>query len=245
MVCAPTDAGMTMIAAGDLHRLWRNLPIGTLKDIIGAGTCLVLAPHPDDESLGCGGLIARCCAELRPPVVVILTDGSGSHPHSQQYPPGKLAGLREQEAIRAVQVLGMQPNRLYFLRAIDTAAPHNGPMFEATVRRLVELVRAFDCSAILATWQFDPHCDHEAAALVAAETARMTRVRLLSYPVWGWTLGDDTPVEASPVRGWRLDISPHLAAKRRAIATHASQYGELISDDPGGFQLPPALLRDM
>ena len=39
-----------MITAGDCTR-WRALPIGSLTDAIGAGACLVLAPHPDDESL--------------------------------------------------------------------------------------------------------------------------------------------------------------------------------------------------
>ncbi len=232
-----------MIAAGGLHRLWRNLPVGTLTDIIGSGRCLVLAPHPDDESLGCGGLIAGCCAEIRPPVVAILTDGSGSHPHSLQYPSTKLAALREQETTRAVQVLGLPLDQLVFLHALDAAAPHDGAAFDAIVRQLVEVVRLFDCTAIVATWAFDPHCDHAAAALVAAATARLTGIRHLSYPVWGWTLGDDTQVDAPAVRGWRLDVSAHMTAKRRAIAAHASQYGMLITDDPGGFELPPALLR--
>ncbi len=71
------------VTAGDCHRAWRELPEGSLNDIIGGGTCLILAPHPDDESLGCGGLIAACVAAGRSPLVVILTDGAGSHPNSQ------------------------------------------------------------------------------------------------------------------------------------------------------------------
>ena len=72
---------MTLLA-GRLHKHWRELPIGTLDDVIGPSAPLILAPHPDDESLGCGGLIAACCAAARPPVVAILTDGSQSHPGS-------------------------------------------------------------------------------------------------------------------------------------------------------------------
>jgi LmbE family N-acetylglucosaminyl deacetylase len=236
---------MAMIAAVRVHRLWRTLPIGTLTDVIGAGTCLILAPHPDDESLGCGGLIAQCCAESRPPVVAILTDGSGSHPGSQLYPPAKLAALRQHEATRAVQILGLRHDRLFSLHAPDTNAPRAGPAFDAIVQYLSELVRTFDCSAILATWRFDPHCDHAAAALLASAAARITGIPHRSYPVWGWTLPDDTPVDAGPIQGWRLDVTAHLAAKRRAIAAHASQYGGLISDDPGGFQLPAALLLEL
>ena len=60
----------------------------------------------------------------------------------------------------------------------------------------------------------------------------------LSIPIWGWTLDADAPIEESTEHGWRLDVTAHLPAKRRAIAAHASQYGGLITDDPRGFQLP-------
>ena len=43
-------------------------------------------------------------------------------------------------------------------------------------------------------------------------------------------------------QGWRLDITGYLPAKRQAIQAHRSQYGQLIIDDPSGFQLPPELL---
>ena len=108
-----------MIDAQHLHRLWRTLPVGSLTEVIGDGTALILAPHPDDESLGCGGLIASCCAAGRPPLVALLTDGSGSHPHSMRYPPERLASVREAEARHAVSILGLCRDRLRFLRQID------------------------------------------------------------------------------------------------------------------------------
>jgi LmbE family N-acetylglucosaminyl deacetylase len=139
-----------VITAARLHRLRQTLPVGNLSDVIGPGSCLVLAPHPDDESHRCGGLIARCCVESRPPVVVIVTDGSGSHPGSTRYPPAKLAALRESEAARAVQTLGLPAERLTFLREADTKAPHAGLAFEQIVDRLAACPREFDCSTILA-----------------------------------------------------------------------------------------------
>jgi LmbE family N-acetylglucosaminyl deacetylase len=232
-----------MISAGQLHAYWRALPIGSLEDLLGAATCLVLAPHPDDESLGCGGLIAACCADGRPPLVVILTDGSMSHPTSRQYPPANLVGLRESEAARAVDILGLPAGRLIFLREQDARAPHQGPAFDSLVHRLVELVQAFRCCAVLMPWRHDPHPDHRAAAMIGGETARITGIRRLEYPIWGWTLPDDAPVENATTPGWRLDVAAHLPAKRRAIAAHASQYGGLITDDPAGFALPEALLH--
>ena len=111
-------------------------PLGTLEEVAGSGTCLVLAPHPDDESLGCGGLIAACCAAGRPPVVAVLTDGSGSHPGSRAYPPASLAAIRKAEVTAAVGHLGMPVERLVFLGARDTKAPRNGAAFDRLARHL-------------------------------------------------------------------------------------------------------------
>jgi LmbE family N-acetylglucosaminyl deacetylase len=232
-----------VITAGELHKRWRALPIGSLTDVIGAGACLVLAPHPDDESLGCGGLIATCCAAARPPLVVILTDGSRSHTESRLYPPPKLAALREAEAAEAVRILGLPAERLIFMRESDARAPHAGSAFDAIVRRLVNCLRAFGCSTIAAPWRHDPHCDHEAAALVARQAAAITGVKQVAYPIWGWTLDAVARIEEATEHGWRLEVTAHLPAKRRAIAAHASQYGRLITDAPSGFQLPTELLQ--
>ncbi|WP_428485102.1 PIG-L deacetylase family protein [Rhodopila sp.] len=232
-----------MIAAGDLHQAWRALPVAPLSDIIGGGTCLILAPHPDDESLGCGGLIAACCAAGRPPLVAILTDGAGSHPQSHAFPPARLRALREREARDAVAYLGLPPDRILFLGQPDTAAPHQGPAFTVAVNALSACVkRENHCSAILAPWRHDPHCDHEAASLIAAAVAERCEIRAVGFPVWGWTLPDDHAVPAPESSGWRLDIARFLPLKRQAIQAHRSQYGGLITDDPTGFQLPPALL---
>jgi LmbE family N-acetylglucosaminyl deacetylase len=240
---AVMNAPTVTMTAGRMHRLWQSLPFGTLSDVIGEGNGLVLAPHPDDESLGCGGLIARCCRENRPPVVAILTDGSRSHPGSKDYPPVKLTAVRAAEAKLAVTRLGLPPERLVFLGEPDTKAPHAGPAFDRVVARLIACIREFSCTAILAPWRFDPHCDHVAAARIAAETARFAGVRHVAYPVWGWTLPADTPIDEGAVFGWRLDVAAQMEAKRRAIGAHASQYGQLITDAPDGFQLPAELLR--
>src|SRR5271165_6675226 len=85
-------------------------PLATL------GRVAVFAPHPDDESLGCGGLIARLKDEGSLVHVVVMSDGSGSHPNSRRYPGPKLAALRQTEARAAVARLGLDPaSELEFL----------------------------------------------------------------------------------------------------------------------------------
>ena len=218
------------------------LPHADLDAITGGRATLVLAPHPDDESLGCGGLIAEACARGRPPVVAVLTDGTMSHPNSPSYPAPRLKALREEEARAAVECLGLGADRLHFLGLRDTAVPGEGAAFQDTVARLVGLIRQHDLGSILVTWEHDPHADHVAAHRIAAAVARMAGVRLIAYPVWGWTLPANRCLPGGPTTGARLDIARHLPAKRRAIAAHASQHSALIADDPQAFRLAPEML---
>ena len=242
MVRQPSQ-GSGMSTAGDCHAVWRALPEASLDQIIGSGTCLILAPHPDDESLGCGGLIAACVGAGRAPLVVVLTDGAGSHPNSRAYPPDRLRAVRAREVREATACLGLPRQRLVLLGEPDGAAPHAGSGFDNVVSRLAALISQEPaCTAILATWRHDPHCDHQAASLAAAAVAGIAGIRHVAYPVWGWTLPADTPIQQAPEAGFRLDIGAFLAAKRAAIQAHQSQYGGMINDDPTGFRLPQNLL---
>ncbi len=228
--------------AADCLAAVQALPLRDLDDILAPGTVLVLAPHPDDESLGCGGLIAECCARARAVHVAVLTDGTGSHPASRVWPPARLKALREQEARAAIAALGLPPERISFLGLPDAGAPTTGAAFAAASARIAELAVATGAQTICATWQHDPHCDHEAAALLAAAASRTVGLRHLAYPVWGWTLPRDHPLPDQPVVGARLDIGRHLPAKRRAIAAHLSQISDLITDSPHGFRLSASFL---
>jgi LmbE family N-acetylglucosaminyl deacetylase len=229
-----------MKAAAALARL-RALPVRDFADLFGQAPALILAPHPDDESLGCGGTIAEACARGQPPIVAILTDGAMSHPGSVRWAAPRLAAARREEARCALATLGLPTERLLFLDQPDTRAPHAGVAFAAVVDRLCEVIGAHGIGTVCATWQGDPHCDHAAAAGIAAATCRRTGARHLAYPVWAWTVPGEAELP-TPGDGARLDVRAHLAAKRRAVAAHATQHAGLIDDDPGGFALPPEFL---
>ena len=219
------------------------LPVVPLHAVTGGKPALILAPHADDESLGCGGLIAAASAAGHPPFVLILTDGAGSHPNSRTYPPARLKSVREQEALNAVSILGLPAGRIGFLGLRDTAAPMEGDGFDAAVAAILSFVERTDAASVLSPWQHDPHCDHLSAHLMASEAVARCRARHLAYPVWGWTLPAAARLPGPVPHGMRLDITDRLAVKRRAIAAHASQYGGLIQDDADGFRLPPNLLE--
>ena len=102
-----------------------------------------------------------------------------------------------------------------------------GRVSRPSTRRLVDCIGSFGCTTILAPWRHDPHCDHTAAACLAADVARIAGIRHVAYPVWG---GRSPLTRRSPSarrRAGAWHVAPYLAAKRRAIAAHASQHGGL------------------
>ena len=230
-----------MRRAGEVLAAFEALPETADPTVIGRRP-MILAPHPDDESLGCGGLIAASCAVQNWPIVVILTDGAASHPGSKEFPPPRLARLRQAEALAAVAELGLPADRLVFLDFPDAAMPESGADFAAAAARLAALAREQDCGAIVGPWVHDPHGDHVAGARLAAAVAVAAGLPLCAYPVWGWLLPPATRLDETRAAGWRLDIAAWLPAKQRAIARHRSQYDGLINDSPNGFSLPPELL---
>jgi len=210
------------------------------------GSTVVVAPHPDDESLSCGGLLALLADRGGPAHVIVMTDGSRSHCNSPSYPPARLAALREQEALDALAALGLSARAARFLRYPDCGLPAAGTLaFEEAALRLHEMLVALAPDTLLVPWRRDPHCDHEATwrLLREASVALESRPRWLEYPVWAWTQAEsEVAPRTDEGRAWRLDIFPVLARKEQAIARHRSQTGALIHDDPGGFLLEPAML---
>ena len=231
------------MTAGEFLAALTQLPPGSLHDITVGGPFVVLSPHPDDETLGAGGLIAAACHAGQRPEVVVITDGAGSHPRSQAYPAHRLIELRQAEVAAAGALLGLPAAGMHHLGLPDTRAPSSGPEFEAAVQAILERCRTIGAETLFVTWDGDPHCDHEATARMArAVRLRMPELRLWAYPIWGWHLDPALPLDHAPPSGFRLDIAMHQIVKRNAIAAHVSQMTGLIDDDPEGFRFTEATL---
>ena len=225
-----------LVPAAEALAAMRRFQVTHLAGLVGDGGLVVIAPHPDDESLACGGLISAACAAGRRVKVVVVSDGTGSHPRSRAYPRSRLRGLREAEARRAVSALGLAPRHLVFLRLPDRNVPSEGAAAEAAIEAITAMAQSVAATALFVSWRHDPHCDHQAAYRLARAAQRRTGAALYEYSVWGAALKPSAPV--TPVNhGFRLSVARHRLRKRRAISAHRSQVSDLIADDPSGFRL--------
>ena len=226
-------------------RAAKELPLLELEALLpDLRPVVILAPHPDDESLGCGGLLAALAKSSRPVKIVLMSDGAGSHPGSSRYPPQRLKEIRALEMAEALSRLGLPPGILHRLDSPDGAVPHEGSELEAAVNAVLKL--SVGAGTMIASLGLDPHCDHVATWKIARLAAQRLGIRLLGYPIWSWRhlypeMLPGSPLPASeqwpgPPRGGRLDVSAFLPAKRRAVEAHQSQLGAVV-DDVSGFVL--------
>jgi LmbE family N-acetylglucosaminyl deacetylase len=192
------------------------------------GRLVVVGAHPDDETLGVGGLIHRAGREGWRIDVVSATAGEGSHPASPTTPPDRLAEVRRGELGEAIGVLA--PTAA--VTCLGLPDGEVGAHEENVVAALVALVgRDGDDTVICAPLRHDGHPDHEAVGRAAALAARRTDARLVEYPVWLWHWGGEQDLPWERVRVLGLDpASAHT--KQRAVRTHRSQVAPL-SDQPG------------
>ena len=211
------------------------------------GSTVVVVPHPDDEALGCGGLLALLRQAGLPVAAALVSDGTMSHPHSQDFSPPARRELRYAEFRHALAVLGLEENHeVLYLGLPDSQVPSAGPAFEAAATQLAAFITEKQATTVLVPWRRDPHPDHRAtAALTAAALAQLPHPpRRLEYVVWAWERAApaDLP-QPGEGPGFRLDIAAVLPAKQRAIAAHRSQLAPgTITDDPTGFLLSEQML---
>ncbi len=210
------------------------------------GSTLIVAPHPDDETLGCGGAIALLQSFGNPVQVLVMSDGTASHPNSFKYPEQKLRSLRQQETLSALRSLGVELSAVAFLGLKDGAVPTPEQTgFEQAVACCRTYLSRFKPATIILPWRRDPHADHRASWRIIQKAMNDLPIspRILEYPIWSWEQAetDDIPAPQA-VKAWRLNISTVLSQKQNAIAYYRSQTTDLIDDDPDGFRLTPEVL---
>jgi LmbE family N-acetylglucosaminyl deacetylase len=183
------------------------------------GRAVVVAPHPDDEVLGTGGLLARLSEISRQILIVAVTDGTASHPNSSEWPPERLARVRPQETRAALQRLRLRQVQVARLGFQDGAP---GRIEASLSGALSEHLQPGDI--VFTTWRYDGHPDHEAAGRAVHAAAQALDLPCVEVPLWTWHWAspDDTRVPWSRARRIVLDGATH-ARKLRAVQAFRSQ----------------------
>ncbi len=140
------------------------------------GSLLVVSPHPDDETLGAGGLIRQWRMSGHEVTVLSVTDGEGAYPSFQA-----LGSLRRMELGRALRgLLGAHVN-LVRLAIPDGAVRLRRARLRNALRDLL-----VDSDTVVAPFENDGHVDHDAVGQVCLEEARLEGIPVVRYPVWAW-----------------------------------------------------------
>ncbi|MEH2443863.1 PIG-L deacetylase family protein [Nostoc sp.] len=217
---------------------WRSV------EEIACSPALIVAPHPDDETLGCGGAIALLRSLNYDVQVLVISDGTLSHPNSQKYPAGKLRALREAETLSALKLLGVEVHAVTFLRMQDGSIP---TQYQSAVASCRAYITDMTPQIIFLPWRYDPHADHRATwkLIHAVLNDLCFYPRLIEYPIWDWDSNQQRSLpESLDVTTWRLNINTVVELKQQAIAAYRSQITDLIDDDPEGFRLSPEMLAN-
>jgi LmbE family N-acetylglucosaminyl deacetylase len=212
---------------------------------------LVFSPHPDDESLGCGGTILKKKKAGATVKLVHVSDGGGS---TTLMPRDQLTAMRKQESRNAGQVLGVDD--IYFL---DLPDGHLGEHMPEAVERVTAILRHESPEEIFVPYIREPMrqaADHVAVTNIVLTALRRqsSPVTVWEYPVWFWLhwpwVGfsqNAPPLKPKHIlknsllaqfgaRAFldlkhKVDIADVLLHKRRAIGEHKSQTEKLV-DDP-------------
>lgn len=211
----------------------------TPLDVSRCREMIVVAPHPDDEVLGVGGLMAMASAAGIRISVVAVTDGGSSHPGSPTMSADQLMSARPREVRCALARLGVDvdPLRLGFVDG--DVAEHE----EELTRALTELLSGGPGTWCLTPWRGDRHPDHEATARATLTAARRAGIAVLEYPIWMWHWARPEHREVPWGRAFGIDLDEDVAESKRVAAQEfTTQIAPLSDHDADQAILPPHAL---
>lgn len=205
------------------------------------GTALVFAPHQDDETLGCGGLIALKRQQNIPVHVAFLTDGSAcyesiAHQGVTVMPSSEIVSMRQAEAVAALGHLGVESSAIHFLDQPDQFLGQlSNSDHTALVDRLVTLIQTVAPQQIYVTYREDVHGDHKASyrvvrdAIEQLDPSIQASIQLWEYPIWTfWNYQRfSAMLRNKQLKFCRLPIHTVHSQKQAALQCYRSQYEQL------------------
>lgn len=213
---------------------------------------IVFAPHPDDETLGCGGTIARRLSEGYDVSVVFMTDGRHSLTElsiSSGPTPFEMKEIRKEDAMRATKILGLQEKNLLFLDFEDKKLEKHERQVE---ERIVEILKDVSPVEVFFPQEREYNIDHRVTNMIIRRAIEISNLRPIEYQyIVAWSFPFYLLMHVMNERTFDLfaskflkgnlihvDISKFLCLKEMAIKEYKSQITVLSSG-----QKRPALNR--
>lgn len=180
---------------------------------------LILAPHPDDEILGCAGLMQKLLELQRNIVLVAVTNGTGSHPDSTLYTEEQLNQIRPAESKAALKILNIQNIQRIAFNLQDGAIAISHAEFYTQLEQLIE-----PNDILITTYEKDGHPDHEHSAYVVSQISKKYQLKHYQVLIWAWHWAAPNNAQIAWKQAHRLDLSSReLELKQRAIQCFKSQ----------------------
>jgi LmbE family N-acetylglucosaminyl deacetylase len=226
--------GTPLQAWNQSRRLSDVQPIA-LDALLPAGArAVIVAPHPDDEVLGCGGLMQLLARQNIPLLLVSVTAGTGSNMGSHYWTPQRLSIARPLESAQALRRLGLDQSQYKWLHA-----GYPDTQVHLCEEELTQFLLSYllPNDVVFTTWRSDGHSDHEATARACMAACEQAQVPLREIPIWAWHWADPEDSRIPWERARKLPLDTFTQArKRHAIQAFVSQ----IHADPQA-DLPPVL----
>jgi LmbE family N-acetylglucosaminyl deacetylase len=199
---------------------------------------VVVGAHPDDETLGLGGMIGALRDGGVPVSVVSVTDGGAAYPGLSRAERSRLELVRRHELHTAATILGVT-DRVHLGLPDGELTDHEAWLSARLTALLAKHARGVWCAA---NWRGDGHPDHEAVGRAALLAARRTGAVPLQYPIWmwHWALPSDPAVPWSRARAVPLT---DLDTKRKQAAAQCFRSQHRAPNNSVTPVLPPFVLR--
>ncbi len=168
---------------------------------------LAVAPHPDDEVLGCGGTLRKHVLAGDNVQVLYLTDGGAGRKFNES--PEVVIQSRKKEAREAAKCLGI--HQLFWMNEPDGGLAVNPHTLEA----IHEILYAVQPDVLYIPHSQDAHPDHRNAYQLVQDavcTLKIPRPALYAYEIW-------EPLYAD----YLINITEVMAKKRQALHCYRSQ----------------------
>lgn len=196
---------------------------------------IVFAPHPDDETLGCGGTIARRISEGHEALIVVLTDGRNALRSlfgiESEPTPSELKEIREEEVRRASRILGVTEDSLFFLGFEDGTLSQNQSQAKAKVGTILSRNTPAE---VYSTYEKDINMDHRVTSCVVRDSIEELGLEAVGYR---YSIAQryarvgpflDSFLNLFRNNMIRVDVSSFLPLKQKALKQFRSQI-EIIS----------------